>query len=129
MRNRRDRVSSIRSAKQWREHLLQSSSQDIGLFHAFKQHGVLLTEKFVFVFKVFKIATLKIWRVRPRLFANGRVVSRCLGLACLQRTYSRVRSRLFASMRLADINDLSNMSSYRCRRDEIALAIGCFGLL
>src|SRR5258707_595373 len=71
MRSWYDRVSSFRAAEQRREHFLQTSGQDIRLFHAFEQHGVLFAKKFVFVLEALKIAALKIRRVLPRHKARG----------------------------------------------------------
>jgi hypothetical protein len=52
-------LAAARRCQQRSEHLLQSTGQDIGLFRAFEESGVLLAKERILLFEMFKVAPWK----------------------------------------------------------------------
>ena len=113
MRHRRRLPPSPLPLRQPKDKLLKSLHQDIGLkvaldhcldlavapFKLLILLVILFAKLGVVAFELDNIAS--VGRARPRLFANGRPVVFVGSLGYLWGTHGRVRSRLFASVRLA----------------------------
>src|SRR5665213_1447142 len=125
-----------RSAEQWRQHLLQSGDQVIGLagtlallFDLLVFDGHLVTQKFVLPFQAFDVRMLKdVCRDRSRLVATCRDLSGLFNMSRVIAFYvvatCRGMPRHVASCRdLSHLLDVGDVLHHRRRRYEVLLAV------